>query len=86
MSATKPKKHQPIFGGFGLIGALTQALVKNLGPVDGLRALSILLVFAFHLLWCAQVVIRDTYAQYQQLPAWLQWFKSGALGVEAFFL
>ena len=66
--------------------SLTQAPRENLGPVDGLRALSILLVFAFHLLWCAQVVIRDTYAQYQQLPAWLQWFKSGALGVEAFFL
>ena len=86
MSATKPKTPTNIWRLRSHWRSLTQAPSKNLRPVDGLRALSILLVFAFHLLWCAQVVIRDTYAQYQQLPAWLQWFKSGALGVEAFFL
>ncbi|MEC8051044.1 MAG: acyltransferase [Myxococcota bacterium] len=66
--------------------ALTQAPRAHLRPIDGLRALSILLVFAFHLIWCAQVVIRDTYVQFQQLPPWVQWLKSGAFGVEAFFL
>ena len=50
--------------------ALTQAPRAHLRPIDGLRALSILLVFAFHLVWCAQVVIRDTYVQFQQLTPW----------------
>ena len=66
--------------------SLFKAPPSHLKPVDGLRALSILIVFAFHCLWCAQLVIRDTYLQFLELPVILQWMKRGSLGVELFFI
>ena len=66
--------------------SLTRCPDHNLKPVDGLRALSIILVFGFHVLWCAQLVIRDTYEQFLNLPTWVQVLKRGALGVELFFV
>ena len=66
--------------------SLTQVPSSHLRPVDGIRAISIIVVFLFHCVWCSQLVLRNAYEEFLELPALLQWTKRGSLGVELFFV
>lgn len=58
----------------------------QLRPIDGLRALSILLVLAVHCVWFLSIF--DSYAPafFYSSPIWLNWVFNGELGVDVFFV
>lgn len=61
----------------------------NFDSLDGLRALSILLVIGFHAFFLVQYAFeeREQFAQFAaSIPAWLVWLKRGDLGVDIFFV
>ena len=58
---------RPAFGTSGHTGKPSPKRLATPAAVDGLRALSIPPRVCLSPVWCAQVVIRDTYVQFQQL-------------------
>lgn len=55
-------------------------------PVDGLRAISILLVLAIHSFWFMSIFDASAVKFFYSSPAWLNWVFNGELGVDIFFV
>jgi len=58
----------------------------QLRPIDGLRALSILLVLAIHCVWFLSIFDTDAPTFFYSAPTWLNWVFNGELGVDVFFV
>lgn len=58
----------------------------QLRPIDGLRALSILLVLAIHCVWFLSIFDPSAPAFFYESPFWLNWVFNGELGVDVFFV
>jgi peptidoglycan/LPS O-acetylase OafA/YrhL len=74
---------------FSLKRNLTSLFVRpshNMAPIDGLRALAILLVVACHLLVFCQLFLPDAAEQFNALPIGVRWLSGGGIGVDLFFV
>ncbi|WP_461480858.1 acyltransferase family protein [Porticoccus sp.] len=58
----------------------------QLRPIDGLRALSILLVLAIHSVWFLSIFDTTAPNFFYGSPVWLNWVFNGELGVDVFFV
>lgn len=58
----------------------------QLRPIDGLRALSILLVLAIHCVWFLSIFDEGAAEFFYGSPVWLNWVFNGELGVDVFFV
>lgn len=58
----------------------------QLRPIDGLRALSILLVLAVHCVWFLSIFDPLAPEFFYSWPVWLNWVFNGELGVDVFFV
>tara|TARA_R110000787_G_scaffold46639_3_gene113092 strand:- start:9358 stop:10644 length:1287 start_codon:yes stop_codon:yes gene_type:complete len=65
---------------------LLSPLPGQMRPVDGLRAISILLVLAIHCVWILAVFDEGAARFFYQAPFWLNWVFNGELGVDVFFV
>ncbi len=65
---------------------LFSPLPGQMRPVDGLRAISILLVLAIHCVWILAVFDEGAAQFFYQAPFWLNWVFNGELGVDVFFV
>ena len=68
------------------LGLLLSPLPGQMRPVDGLRAISILLVLAIHCVWILAVFDEGAARFFYQAPFWLNWVFNGELGVDVFFV
>ena len=60
---------------------------ESLPVIDGFRALSIILIFMFHILYAGNIFFQQTLvAQLDTLPLFLTFFQFGFLGVDGFFM
>lgn len=58
----------------------------QLRPVDGLRALSILLVLAIHCVWFLSIFDESVVELFYGAPIWLNWVFNGDLSLDVFFV
>ncbi len=68
------------------LGILLNAQPGQLRTVDGLRALSILLVLALHSVWFLSVFDPAAVDFFYSSPVWLNWVYNGEFGVDVFFV
>ena len=70
----------------GNLAILAKPKPGQLRPVDGLRAISILLVLAHHSFWFLTIFAPESAEFFYQTSSLLNWVYNGELGVDVFFV